>query len=330
MSVLADSFNYSNDIVKVIPCASQNNANLKKMIIKYYIFIFLLLCSGQASACNLLLHTGSESVKDQRSQYFIDVLRLALDKTPDLGECFTLKALQSPMYQARALKSLDKDYGVDIVWSMTSKERETKFLPIRIPLLKGLLGFRTFIIRRIDEEKFANIQSLKELQSLVIGQGRNWPDTKILRANNFSVVEGGSYDGLFKMLQLKRFDYFPRGVTEIWEELLAHQGKDLIMEQTLLLHYNAPIYFFVSKKNTALAERIERGLILAIKDGTFDTLFMNNSVYKKYFGQLRIESRRTIELNNPFLTAETPLGNINLWYKPGQARVSNDEAEPKR
>jgi len=43
----------------------------------------------------------------------------------------------------------------------------------------------------------------------------------------------------------------------------------------LLQHYPAPICFFVNKQNKKLADRLERGLRIAIEDASLAQLFKN-------------------------------------------------------
>jgi len=261
-------------------------------------------------------HVRPESAKDQRYKYYIDMLRLGLEKTEKEDGAFRLVMVNARMYQARALEQLRKNNSIDVVWTMTSKEREAELIPIRIPLLKGLLGHRIFIIRKGEESKFSAIQSLEELKELKAGQGSDWPDTQILRANGIKVVGSINYEGLFGMLQYERFDYFPRGVNEPWAEVRAHQDKKLVVEKTLLLQYPAPIYFFVNKQNTKLAERLERGLRLALKDGSFDQLFRHYPANKEIFELVKIEKRKIFRLQNPLLPLETPLEEKAMWYTP--------------
>jgi hypothetical protein len=76
------------------------------------------------------------------------VLEMALENTRESHGSFTLQAIGTRVLQGRAMDSLAKNELVDIVWTMTSHDREARLLPIRIPLLKGLLGYRIFIIRK--------------------------------------------------------------------------------------------------------------------------------------------------------------------------------------
>ena len=121
------------------------------------------------------------------------------------------------------------------------------------------------------------------------------------------------FESLFDMLQVGRFDYFPRSIMEVWDEERIHAGKGLVVEQTLVMHYPTAYYFFVNKKNTALASTIETGLKRAIKDGSFDQLF--NQEFGDDIQRSRMASRKKLELTNPLLPPKTPLGQKELWLQ---------------
>ena len=283
---------------------------MKKLVM---VLVIAFGCCKTVTAAELVVrHVRPESVNDQRQPYYIAMMTLALEKTRATDGPFRLAMEKETMSQARAVKQLEDNQGVDIVWTMTSREREKKLRPIRIPLLKGLLGYRIFIIRKEDEYRFATIQTLEELKKLKAGQGKDWPDTKILRANGIPVEGCVKYKGLFRMLSYKRFDYFPRGVNEIWEEVRTH--SDLVVEKTLLLEYPAPIYFFVNKHNSELAQRLDKGLRLAIRDGSFDRLFRHHPSNRPIFELAQMEKRKIFLLQNPLLPEETPLWDKALWY----------------
>jgi len=251
---------------------------------------------------------------DPRNQYFLDLLSMALEKTANIEGPFQLKMVNHKMYQGRALRSLNNGI-LDIVWTMTSTEREQQALAIYIPLLKGLQGYRIFIIRQQDEKTFSRINTVEDLQHFIAGQGHDWPDSYILKANGLPVVSVAGYDSLFTMLRKNRFDYFPRGVNEAWDEIDKRPNQGLVVEKTLVLQYKAPIYFFVSKNNQALASRIERGLRLAIKSGNFDRLFYNHPSTQAIFKRAQLNKRKVLKLDNPLLPITSPLADKSLWYQ---------------
>lgn len=88
------------------------------------------------------------------------------------------------------------------------------------------------------------------------------------------MVSAAQSNLLIDMLASKRFDYFPRGLHEVYSEQKIAAEKNIVVEDSIMLHYPVPIYFFVNKNNVALANRIERGLRIAMQDGSFDELFL--------------------------------------------------------
>jgi hypothetical protein len=275
--------------------------------------IFVITITG-ANAANLVVrHVQPESDKDQRHQYFIELLELALSKTAASYGPYQTQTCPVRMMQDRALQQVQRKRCIDIVWTMTSLERESKLLAVRIPLLKGLLGQRVLMIRREDLRRFKDIQHLSELGQMRAGQGMGWPDIEILEYNRLPVIEGKSYEGLFGMLERGRFDYFPRGISEIGAELKQHQREGFVAEPRILLSYPAPIYYFVNPENTALAERLEQGLRLAIDDGSFDALFRKFNYHK--LADL-MENRLVFKLRNPSLHPKTPIDEDKLWVLP--------------
>lgn len=255
-------------------------------------------------------HIRPEGDIDARNQHFINILDLVLQKTA--GE-YKLVACKTKMHQGRALEQLKRGIGIDIVWTMTTKSREKDLLPIRIPLFKGLIGTRLLLINKKDENRFKQIKTSEQLKELSAGQGHDWPDTEILKYNGCKVVESASYDALFKMLQKNRIDYFPRSIEEIWAEAEQYAGKGLVVEKTIVISYPAAVYFFVNKNNHVLANRLEEGLKRAIADGSFDKLFFER--FNEIIERANLSDRIQLNLENPFLTPETPLERKEFWYQ---------------
>lgn len=260
-----------------------------------------------------------EASTDHRSDYFLAVLELALNKSQTHFGAYVLTPADIGMQQARALESLLSQRHLDVVWTITSRERERQLLPIRIPLDKGLYSYRVLLIRTGEQPRFDRIRQLSDLAALVAGQGHDWPDTQILRANGLKVETNSRYSSSFEMLARGRFDYFPRGVSEIGPELQQHQQLSLAVEQRLLLHYPSAMYFFVSPQATRLAARLQQGLEVALADGSFDQLFNQHPAMKDALGLLQ-QPRLVLALDNPLLPGQTPLGTARYWYRPANAR----------
>ncbi|MCJ8337120.1 MAG: transporter substrate-binding domain-containing protein [Pseudomonadales bacterium] len=284
--------------------------------------VVLLFITTICSANTLTIShiATAHTSNDLRETYYVELLELALSKTiPDQAyQQFRLLPFKRISYRKRAFEML-RSGELDVLWAMASIERENKALPIRIPLLKGLLGYRIFIIRQGEQQRFSVINSLEQLRRLTAGQGPHWSDTKILQANGLEVVTAESYISLFSLLQHKRFDYFPRGVHEPWHEIITNKDKNLVVEKKLLLRYPSPLFFFVSNNNTALQQRIKSGLQIAIADGSFDRLLYNHPITQEIFSAANISQRLIFDLANPQLSPETKalLEDQSLWYSIG-------------
>lgn len=59
------------------------------------------------------------------------------------------------------------------------------------------------------------------------------------------------------------------------------------------------MYFFVQSGNTELAERVERGLQLSQKDGSFDKLFNSIPRLKWAMAELERGGRTLLQLKTP-------------------------------
>jgi len=254
---------------------------------------------------------------DQRHLYNNALLTLALEKTiPQYGSfdvVFTLPGTQ----RNRALVEIISGRKVNVHVVPTRPEWELKALPIRIPVLKGLLGYRLFLIRRHDIEKFEQIESLYQLMTLKAGLRQQWSTTKAMTRLGFQVVTGSDYEGLFAMLMANRFDYFPRGVNEIFGEYNSRSQHlpDMVIEPRLALYLPQPTYIFVSKKTPRLAQRLEAGLRQMILGGSFDKLF--TAYHKSSLQQADLANRRVFKVDNPLLSKDTPFENESLWLEQG-------------
>lgn len=245
---------------------------------------------------------------DSRLEYPVRLLELALKKS---GVEYEMRSYPRAMPQGAALGRLATGSGINVVWSMTSKDREEQLLPIRIPIDKGLFGYRIAFVREQNRGVISGVKGVDDLRAFAAGQGHDWPDTEILRGNGLKVITSTAYEGLFAMLQAGRFDYFPRSALEIWDETDKASKQQLVVEDKLVLHYPTAIYFFVNKQDIALAQVIETGLNRAIADGSFDALFYER--FGEVIKRCNLRGRTSIALNNPLLPPDTPLARKALW-----------------
>lgn len=275
-----------------------------------------MLCAAglpSARAAMLVRYPQSEAQGHPSGgeHYPVRLLQLALAAA---GREYTLQSTPLMMRQNRALLELAGGRAIDVLWTMASAQREHELLPVRIPLDMGLIGWRLLLIRKRDAARFAAVRRRADLQALQALQGHDWPDTDILRANGFRVQTASDYNGMFRMLESGRVDYFPRSVFEIWHEAEAFADLGLTVAPGLALHYPSAFYYFVNRANTTLAGALRRGLEALLADGGYERLF------QEYYGEAiqrsALAARRVFALRNPLLPAATPLGRRALWYHP--------------
>jgi hypothetical protein len=248
---------------------------------------------------------------EEPADYFTTLLLMALNASKADNEVIDIVFSDQDYSQARWIQLLQNDKSNFVIWTMTDKEREQQLRPIRIPLCKGLFGYRVLLIRQDEQRRFNHVKSLKDLASLSAGQGTHWPDTSIMQENGLRVMTAETTESLFRMLKAKRFDYFPRGISEAWFELGQRNEAHLAVEENLLLYYPTAIYFFVNKDNEALAKRIETGLEKLIDNGNFDAFFYSHPRVSS--GLEHLIHRRVIHLKNHLLPAATPVNNPRYW-----------------
>lgn len=275
-----------------------------------------LLAPGlvQAQTVTRVVYPEHEAFHDPQLPYMLDVLRLALSQAPTAYE---VHASGTAMTQGRGLRELEFGRGdINLLWSMTSRERERTLLAVRIPLDRGILGWRLLLVRTADLERFARVRSLEQLRRLQAGQMHDWPDTEILRHNGLPVGTASMYEKLFQMLARQRIDYFPRSVMEIEDELQRYgRALGLAIAPRLMLRYPTANYFFVSPRFPQLAEDLRLGLEKALAERSLQALFTQH--FRALLQRLDVPHRQVLKLDNPLLSPETPLQRPELWADPG-------------
>lgn len=251
--------------------------------------------------------------------YHIAMIKEALEHTKDIGG-YELRSADMTFSTPRQMDEIADNTGSVnlLVRSPSIADKGLQRLtPIRIPIDKGLLGYRIMIARKQDLPKLAAINTLEELQKLKFGQGSRWVSVEVMSKAGFKVVRGYYSPGLYRMLNEERFDLFPRAIWEAPKELAEAEKEipGLVIEPSLVLHFPYASYFWVSQKGDGpeLAKRIETGLRRMMVDGTFDRLFNEN--YGVFIETTKLRDRKVFEVNNALLPEDTPLADKSLWFK---------------
>lgn len=244
-------------------------------------------------------------------RYMRKMLKLALKKSG-----YTYEILSVPISTISENRShlylKEKRYNVH--WMMTSKFHEKELIPVRIPLYKGLIGWRLLFIKATEEGLFARISNIEELKVLRAGLGHDWPDVGIMKNSGFKISPLFSADGRYNFLNLGRCDYFPRSITEIWNEHESAQENNIIVEKTIALHYSAAYYFFVAPGETEIANAITRGLHNAIRDGEFEKIFIER--FHIDITKSNLKKRKLFKISNPLFDKTNVAAREQLWFQP--------------
>ena len=268
--------------------------------------IFLLASSAWADGVTRIKVV---SRGDDNAHYSIGMLRLGLQKA---GKAFDIQVVEDALSAPKLREELIAG-NIDVIWTATNNDMEENSLPVRVPLYKGLLGHRILLIHKDNQHMFDHVDTLEEALQFKYGQGTGWTDTTIMEANGMKVIAATKYEGLFHMTDGKRFDAFPRGVQEPWGEMNKHKDLDLAVDTNLMFVYTMPYYLFVTPGRPDLARDIERGLLMAVDDGSFDEKFFANPMVKMVLQHANLKNRRVFKLRNPDLPPHTPLDNPKLW-----------------
>ncbi len=272
---------------------------------KFGLVLFCLsLMFNQQSLAKDIVFPGHEV-----DYYVTSILKHALSYTPDKN--YQVKFFNQDLPKTRVIQNIATNKGIDILAAGSTRERENQLLAIKFPILKGLHGWRIPLVALNRQTIFVDSLSLSMFKKLKPGQLHSWSDTKVLEANDIIVENCSNYEGLFQMLANNRFDYLPRSIIEIDQELENNKDLAIVIDQNILIHYPTAYYFYLNKDNQLLAKDIEFGLEQALADGSLDTMFAK--YYGDFIDKVRQEKRKVYHLKNPTLPTNTPLARKELW-----------------
>ncbi|WP_163133104.1 amino acid ABC transporter substrate-binding protein [Agarivorans sp. Alg241-V36] len=273
--------------IRMRPCAPQTFAAM--------LMLSLLLPYGAKADSP---QTISYPKFSQRSEYFEKVLALALAKTENEYGVSQLRPYERELSNERLRRYLQDKQYIDVMWSTATKQRNQALRPVKFDLLQGLGQYRFLLVQAGDSKRFEEINSLRQLRQFSAGSGTYWSDTKVMRYNGIEPVTSVNHS-LLPMLAAGRFDYLSRGAHEVWSELAAHANQFELLDN-VVLKYSCRYFFYVNKDNVELAERLEKGLYLALNDGSYNQLFFSESDFKQGWDKLNeLAPASVITLNPP-------------------------------
>lgn len=281
----------------------------------YFFGLLISLCiSSAAQAIDTILINHPLSDNDHRYDYPKKLLNSVLAATQTSGSDYKITTNGISMNRTRALNSLIEGKHLHVMAEAPKPEWNDQLLVVRIPIRKGIQGFRLFLTKNEHQRKLSQIETFEDFRAIPTGSGEQWSTTSVLEQAGFNVVRGVDYEGLFGMLIRNRFITFGRGINEIFDEYEQRKSKlnDLAIDERFLLYIPLPTYFFVTPTKPELRDRIEAGLNILIQNGEFDQIF--NAEFGDMIKKAKLDKRIKFSIPNPNLRVDDPLDVKEYWY----------------
>lgn len=289
--------------------------NLMKAFNLIFILLPCLLYSNVGFSTDVVRWNHGNVDTDKRRTYKAEVITQALEKTiPEYG-AYRLSEADQGIVPQRAIQQLQEGRLINIFMAVTSPEWESKTIPIRIPIRRGILNYRLLTINHTNLRQFLTVDNQQSLKKYRVGLRRGWATVPLMEGYGYPILQQTSLNDLYNALLHHKIDYIPRGINEVFDEVELHRAdnEDLVIEPHIALHTQAPFYIFVSPKEKRLAQRLKAGLEIMIADNSLKTLF--DKYYADKIAKARLFQRKVIHINNPSLSPETPLDRKELWFE---------------
>jgi hypothetical protein len=281
--------------------------------------LLLALAAFDARAVDAVVFDRAASPADFRREYSKALLQLVLERTvPEFGR-YTVDYADAHMERPRLLEALKEGKLINV----TAYPADAKWLKslsyVAVPTDMGMQSWRIALIDGKQQDRIHQLALPGGLKQLTAGVGSVWVTRASLHDNGFRYVTGSNYIGLFDMLMAGRFDYFPRGVNEIFQEydLRKQAFPQLAVEDSIVLHDNIPSLFFVSPRHPRLYRRIRAGMESLLKDGTLERFVLEH--HRNYLLRAKLCKRRRIDLPNKDIDPAM-LARAELWLDPFDPR----------
>lgn len=242
---------------------------------KLWGFALILLLTGSAAAAtevpgvDILRVPQPRGADDSAYHYSTGLLKKALLKAANGRAVPTIVPASMPLSTERKIHELRLNRTLDVAWLGGSKARGVDLLVVPIPLERGLVGYRQFIIRKDRIADFDAVKTLEDLKQLKACLDAHWVEADVFRDAQLEIVTSVNYEGMFKQLAAGRCDYLPRGFNEAKIDLAKRvtEYPQLMVYEPLILHYPFASYFYLNKDNKVIAQWLRDGLEKMIDDG---------------------------------------------------------------
>lgn len=267
-----------------------------------------------ANAIDIIKIPKPQSKHDKRNVHKELLLNRAMTVTQAKYGDFKISFDAPKMKRARVYEMMQSGEIVNMYFSPPKKKWFEGTLVVPVPLRKGILNYRLLVIHKNNAKNFHNVNTLSQLQQFRSGSQAGWSTSEILKYNNINFVESHNFDGLFHMLNNRRFDFLLRGIHEVYDELESRKEEtsELIVAEGIAVHVHSPSYIYISKKHPRLFERVTEGLNILANSGEL------NAIFEKFFAddihRAKLSNRNVIYLTPAFDTNTDTELNPDWWF----------------
>lgn len=277
--------------------------------------IFLVAALGMSMAVKaqtVVTYPNIDGLGTQAIGY--KVLELILGKG---GKPYQLQVAVPPVNQNRARAELEEG-NISVLDTGIQSDLESRFDPIYLPMDRGVLGWRLFIVHKDSVGDFSKIKGIEDLRKKTAGQGQGWGDIAILESAGLKVQTSASIENLTQMVGGKRFDFLPLGANEVYGFLEKYRKGDsnLVVEDHVVLVYPFGRFFYVKKGNKELRVAIESGMEAALADGSLQKLLVSHTMFKDAFFKANLKSRTVIRIDSPGMPEGFKTIDKKWWFDP--------------
>lgn len=275
---------------------------IKTLPITVTLLLFYLI-ANQSFALDVVKLQNQQQSKNKAS-HNIAVVKHALEITkPEYGD-YELEVVNLTMSNGRLHKSAIQGKIFNAVIVLTNELWNNSTIGIKVPVRLGLLSYRILLVNKENVAEFKDIENLQDLNAFSAGLTRGWETEKIYAYHDLNRVVTGHFAGIFLMLDKQRFDYIPRGVYEVYDELSARATglNNVVVEPTLLVKIPTTTYLYVSPTEPRIGKRLNDGLQKMLKNGDLERLLLQ--FYQADIRRAKLKSRKVIHIPNPYYKKE--------------------------
>ncbi|MEX0299346.1 MAG: hypothetical protein AB3N28_09770 [Kordiimonas sp.] len=282
-------------------------------MLRLCVYLFFCVASFPVLAVDFYIQKPYDQ---PNADYEVKLLRIALDHMP--GQ-HTITFVPISYSQGRAFRELARGTApINILYSGYSKEREAITRMVYVPLTRGLLGNRMFIIHEKDDALFKNITHLEQLTNrITVGVGTTRPEEIILPSAGFSIVRSPG-NQLIPMFLRGRFTSLLYGLDEIdlvYSDITNQQtNRSTIINKDILLSYKFDSFFFVQPGDDIRANLVEEGLKRAYASGAFMEHFRNFPPIQVGLSLFDTHKPKVFKIVNPDLSTAVKNIPANYWH----------------